>query len=278
MRKSQIQAFLSVIFMVAGFLLLFYPDLSNLQKSIVHDAILREYDRMVAQLTPEQIEQQLNDAAIHNAVLGSLTQVQPLLLGEIAPLPANYNETLYVDGLMAWIDIPIIDVSLPVLHGSEPEVLARGVGHLEGTAFPVGGYSTHSVLTAHSGLAGIRMFTNLERLVYGDVFFISVLDQRLAYQVDQINVILPHEIELLRVTPGQDHMTLITCTPFAINTHRLLVRGTRIPYVYEMEDEIVSITISTGLQMRSVIFVAFILIYIFIWRGRRQPPVIPQLS
>jgi len=278
MRKKNIPKILSLLFMVAGFALLFYPDISNLQKSMVHDAILREYDRMVAQLTPEQIEQHLYNADMHNAYLGRLNPGYPLHLGNIALLPKDYGQTLYVQGVMAWIDIPAIDVSLPVFHGSEPEVLARGVGHLEGTAFPTGGYSTHSVLTTHSGLAGTRLFTDLELLQYGDVFFISVMGKRLAYQVDRINIILPHEIEWLRVTPGKDLMTLITCTPFTVNTHRLLVRGTRIPYVTYMADEIVPVAVSTGLRVRAVAFGAFFVIYILLWRAGRRPPMIPQSS
>ena len=276
MKKKHIPSILAALFMVAGFILLFYPDISNIQKSMAYSAILREYDRMVAQLTPEQIEHQLHTADMHNTNLSSLSPSRPLLLGHAALLPEDYWQILYVQGLMAWIDIPVIDVSLPVLHGSEPEVLARGVGHLEGTAFPTGGYGTHSVLTTHSGMAGTRLFTDLELLEYGDVFFISVLDRRLAYQVDQIRVILPHEIDWLRVAPGKDLMTLITCTPFAINTHRLLVRGTRIPYVAYMADEIPTITVSTGLQMRTLLFAGFLAINLFLWRSRRQSAVIQQ--
>jgi len=259
--------------MVAGFLLLFYPDLSNMQKSMEHNAILREYDMMIAQLSPEEIDLHLYTAATHNTRLST----QPLQLGLAAYLPDDYVETLYVQGVMAWIDIPAIDVSLPVLHGTKPEVLARGVGHLEGTAFPTGGYSTHSVLTTHSGMAGTRLFSDLHLLGYGDIFFVSVMGQRLAYEVDQITIVLPHEIESLHITPGEDLMTLITCTPIAINTHRLLVRGTRVPYVYYMAEEIVPMALSTGFTTRATTFCAFLVIYLFMWRTRSRPRVKPEI-
>jgi len=271
MKKKNILTILATLCMLTGFVLLFYPDLSNLQKSLSHGAILREYDRMVAELAPEQIDYQLRRAAIHNAHLGSLNTSMPLLLGDRAPLPEDYEQTLYVQGVMAWLDIPVINLSLPVFHGSGPEILERGVGHLEGTAFPTGGYSTHSALTTHSGLSHARFFTDLELLNYGDIFFISVLGQRLAYQVDQITIILPHEIEWLRVAPGKDFMTLITCTPYAINSHRLLVRGERIPYVQYMAEEIAPIAVPTGLGMRASIFAAFILINLYLWRAGRRP-------
>jgi len=274
MSKKKISLVISILFMIAGFAVLVYPDLSNLQMTMVHEAILREYDRMVAELTPEEVEQHLERAASHNSELGSLSTSHPLLLGEIANLPDDYAQTLYVQGVMAWIDIPAIDVSLPVLHGSEPEVLSRGVGHLEGTAFPIGGYDTHSVLTTHSGLVGTRLFSDLELLSYGDLFFISVLGNQLAYQVDHIDIILPHEIEQLRVTPGKDLMTLITCTPIAINTHRLLVRGSRVHYEPYMGEEITPLALPTGLRMRAGIFVAYLVVYFLIWRSRRKSPVL----
>jgi len=278
MKKKNIQTTLAILFMVAGFILLFYPDISNLQKTMVHESIIREYDSMVALLSPEQIDRQLHRANVHNAHLSSLALSQPLLLGHIAPLPEDYKQILNVQGVMAWIDIPTIDVSLPIFHGTEPEVLARGVGHLEGTAFPTGGYDTHSALTTHSGLAGTRLFTDLGLLKYGDVFFVSVMGRRLAYQVDQIEVVLPHEIDNLRVTPGKDLMTLITCTPIAINTHRLLVRGNRIPYEVYMTDEIAPIAVSTGFRTRVLVFAGFFIVNFFLLQIRRRPQQVQQAT
>ena len=274
MRRRHLSLVIAIIFMIAGFGLLFYPDISNLQKSMVHDAILSEYEGMIAQLSPDEINHHLYRAATHNAQLSP----QQFALGYHAQLPDDYNQILYVQGVMAWVDIPAIDVSLPVLHGTMPSTLGQGVGHLEGTALPIGGYSTHSVLTTHSGLTGVRLFSDLHLLSYGDIFFISVLGQKLAYKVDHIYTVLPNDIDLLRVTPGKDFVTLITCTPIHVNTHRLLVRGTRIPYVPYMEDDIEPITISTGFRMRLAIFTVFLVVNFFLWRGKRKLPVIPQAT
>lgn len=138
----------------------------------------------------------------------------------------NVNE----DGIMGYIRIPKIDVELPILHGTEGDTLEHGVGHVLGSSLPVGGVSTHTVLSAHSGMASQRMFTDLDQLESGDVFYLQVLGETLAYQVDDINVVLPHESQLLQITKDVDGCTLVTCTPYGVNTHRLLVHGIRIPY------------------------------------------------
>ena len=134
------------------------------------------------------------------------------------------------DGIMGYVEIPKISVSLPIYHGTNNSTLERGVGHLLGSSLPVGGASTHSVLTAHSGMASQKMFSDLDRMKIGDVFYLDVLGERLAYQVDQIKTVLPYDTTYLQTEIGSDFCTLVTCTPFGVNTHRLLVRGTRIPY------------------------------------------------
>ena len=147
------------------------------------------------------------------------------------------------DGIMGYVEIPLIKVNLPIYHGTDSETLDAGIGHLLGTSLPVGGNSTHTVLTAHSGMANQKLFSDLDKLKKGDVFYLRVLDENLAYQVAEINTVLPHESELLEITEGEDYCTLVTCTPFGVNTHRLLVRGTRIPY--EEAEEIVEEQIQT---------------------------------
>ena len=134
------------------------------------------------------------------------------------------------DGIMGYVEIPKIGVTLPIFHGTNNSTLERGVGHLLGSSLPVGGESTHSVLTAHSGMASQKMFSDLDRMKIGDVFYLDVLGERLAYQVDQIKTVLPYDTTYLQTEIGSDLCTLVTCTPFGVNTHRLLVRGTRIPY------------------------------------------------
>ena len=131
---------------------------------------------------------------------------------------------------MGYVKIPKIQVNLPIYHGTDAEMLDRGVGHLLGSSLPVGGENTHTILSGHSGMASQKMFTDLEQLVPGDVFYLNVLGETLAYQVTEINTVLPYETDLLGIVPGEDLCTLVTCTPYGINTHRLLVRGSRISY------------------------------------------------
>ena len=144
----------------------------------------------------------------------------------------NYGSLLNLagDGIMGYVEIPTIGVTLPIYHGTNNSTLERGVGHLLGSSLPVGGESTHSVLTAHSGMASAKMFSDLDRLKIGDIFFLDVLGEKLAYQVDQIKTVLPYDTTFLQTEMGNDLCTLVTCTPFGVNTHRLLVRGTRIEY------------------------------------------------
>ena len=144
----------------------------------------------------------------------------------------NYGSLLNLagDGIMGYVEVPTIGVTLPIFHGTNNSTLERGVGHLLGSSLPVGGESTHSVLTAHSGMASAKMFSDLDRLKIGDIFFLDVLGEKLAYQVDQIKTVLPYDTTFLQTEMGNDLCTLVTCTPFGVNTHRLLVRGTRIEY------------------------------------------------
>ena len=144
----------------------------------------------------------------------------------------NYGSLLNLagDGIMGYVEVPTIGVTLPIFHGTNNSTLERGVGHLLGSSLPVGGESTHSVLTAHSGMASQKLFSDLDRLKIGDIFFLDVLGEKLAYQVDQIKTVLPYDTTFLQTEIGNDLCTLVTCTPFGVNTHRLLVRGTRIEY------------------------------------------------
>ena len=172
-------------------------------------------------------------AADYNATLVPGTQSGDSFSQEaIREAAENYDSLLNMagDGIMGYVEIPMIRVDLPIYHGTETETLDVGIGHLLGTSLPVGGESTHSVLTAHSGMATQKLFSDLDQLEYGDVFYLQILGETLAYQVDAINTVLPHDTTYLGITEGADHCTLVTCTPFGVNTHRLLVRGTRIPY------------------------------------------------
>ena len=145
---------------------------------------------------------------------------------------ADYGSQLNLagNGIMGYVEIPKISVNLPIYHGTENDSLERGIGHLLGSSLPVGGENTHTILSGHSGMATQKMFTDLEQLALGDVFYLRFLDYTLAYQVSEINTVLPHDTSLLGIVSGEDLCTLVTCTPYGVNTHRLLVRGSRIPY------------------------------------------------
>ena len=196
----------------------------------------------------------------------------------------NYGSLLNLagDGIMGYVEIPTIGVTLPIYHGTNNSTLERGVGHLLGSSLPVGGESTHSVLTAHSGMASAKMFSDLDRLKKGDIFFLDVLGERLAYQVDQIKTVLPYDTTFLQTEIGNDLCTLVTCTPFGVNTHRLLVRGTRIEY--EEAEVIVEEKLETEEPVKSTweqqylqgiliglgaVFVLGLVVFI-VWRFRRR--------
>lgn len=180
------------------------------------------------------------------------------------------------DGIMGYIRIPSINIVLPIYHGVEGETLEAGVGHMPGSSLPVGGDSTHTVLAAHSGLASQRMFSDLEQLQIGEKFFLSVLGETLAYEVDQILVVEPEDTTSLGILYGEDHTTLITCTPFGVNTHRLLVRGRQVPYVQDVEEHFESSAIApsstwreqyiNGITMGLCILLGGVVVPVLIWR------------
>ena len=186
---------------------------------------------------------------------------------------------------MGYVEIPLIQVNLPIYHGTDSDVLDAGLGHLLGTSLPVGGMNTHSVLTAHSGMANQKMFSDLDKLDLGDVFYLQVLGETLAYQVDLINTVLPHDTTFLGITEGEDFCTLVTCTPFGVNTHRLLVRGTRIPYeeaevIVEEQLQVEELPKSTWEEqyikgilfgIGAVILIAALYGYYLYWRKHRKP-------
>ena len=154
----------------------------------------------------------------------------------------DYKNQLNVtgNGIMGYVNIPSLNIHLPIYHGTDSKTLEKGIGHLLGSSLPVGGDTTHSILTAHSGMANQKMFSDLPQLKIGDVFYLEVLGETLAYQVDQIKTVMPYDVTYLSIEEGRDLCTLVTCTPFGVNTHRLLVRGTRIPY--EVAEEIIEET------------------------------------
>ena len=207
--------------------LLLYPLVGELLSEKYHSSVETTYTAAIEDTDDAELTAQWQAAQQYNAMLANATISEG---GASAP-PLAYAEQLTVGGVMAYVDIPKINVYLPVQHGTGAETLEKSVGHVVGTSLPVGGSSTHAVLSAHSGMASSKLFSDIDQLEKGDVFYIHVLGEALAYQVDSVNTVLPTDTSLLQIEDGKDLVTLVTCTPFAINTHRLLVRGHRVPYV-----------------------------------------------
>ena len=229
MRSRKTWIILTIGFLV-GISVLFYPAFSDYWNSKTQSRAIVNYEAVLEYLEPEDYTAIFQAAYDYNAALREVDF--PLLNYEQVP---GYYDALKLDGtdIIGYVKIDKIGVELPVYHGTSEQVLNRGVGHLEGTSLPVGGESTHSVMSAHRGLPSAKLFTDLDRLEIGDTFQIIVLDQLLTYQVDQIKVITPKEINDLQIVEGKDYCTLFTCTPYGINTHRLLVRGIRIETILE---------------------------------------------
>ena len=219
------------LFALAGALLT-CPLVSIHINNKYHSDIETAYTAAIADTDDIELTAQRQAAEQYNAMLsGAVTIAKG---GASAP-PLAYAQQLTVGGVMAYVDIPKINMYLPVQHGTEADTLEKSVGHVVGTSLPVGGISTHAVLSAHSGLASSKLFSDIDQLTESDVFYIHVLGDTLAYEVDSIHTVLPTDTSLLQIEDGKDYVTLVTCTPFGVNTHRLLVRGHRVPYVPEQE-------------------------------------------
>ena len=211
--------------------LLLYPLIGELMSEKYHSDVETTYTAAIKDTDDAELTAQRQAAQQYNAMLSGAAITEG---GATAP-PLAYADQLTVGGVMAYIDIPKIGVYLPVQNGTGADTLERAVGHVMGTSLPVGGSSTHAVLSAHSGMASSKLFSDIDQLTEGDMFYIHVLGEVLAYEVDAINTVLPTDTSLLQIEEGKDLVTLVTCTPFAINTHRLLVRGHRVPYTPKQE-------------------------------------------
>lgn len=275
LRAAVLLMFLGSLFLVS------YPFISNYLMGLNQEGEVTGYEENVQKADDEEIAAQLEAARAYNRSLsGSVVLTDPfdpaLQQGE----NIEYDQLLNLNGdsVMGVIEIPAIDVELPIYHGTEDEVLQKGAGHMWNTSLPVGGIGTHAVITGHTGLSSAKLFTDLELLEKGDVFLIRVLGEVLAYQVDQIKVVEPSETNDLRIDQEQDYVTLVTCTPYGINSHRLLVRGTRIPY--EEAEEVLKKDISredesTWMDEYKKALIAGIVILVlilaaFILNGRRK--------
>ena len=230
-KKGNFTTLLLILVLLAGLSLLLYPSVSDYWNSFHQTRAIATYAEKVANLNQDQYDEIWAAAESYNASLTD--RVNAYLLSDAQK--EEYQQLLNVSGLgvMGYIEIPSIDCSLPIYHGTEESVLQIAVGHLEWSSLPVGGESTHCVLSGHRGLPSAKLFTNLDKLQTGDIFMLRVLDNVLTYEVDQILIVEPQETEALRIEEGKDYCTLVTCTPYGINTHRLLVRGHRIDNIEE---------------------------------------------
>lgn len=219
--------------MAAGLLL--YPLIGKLVNEKYHSDVETTYTAAIEDTDAAELTAQREAAEQYNAMLSGAATITE---GGASAPPLAYAQQLTVGGVMCYIDIPKIGVYLPVQHGTDADTLEKSVGHVVGTSLPVGGSSTHAVLSAHSGLASAKLFSDIDQLVEGDMFYIHVLGEVLAYKVDAIHTVLPTDTSRLQIEDGKDYVTLVTCTPFGINTHRLLVRGHRVPYTPEQETEV----------------------------------------
>lgn len=243
--KRKISGILFGLMFLLGVAILIYPTVSNQWNTYRQNQLISSYEELIGKMAEEDFTKEwekanaFNDTIIHNNIFGDV-------FGENGDDIKNteYWQILNVgnDGVMGYVSIPKINVKLSIYHGTADDVLQTGIGHLNGTKLPIGGESTHSVLAAHRGLPSARLFTDIDQLERGDMFYVHVLDETLAYQVDQILDMVDKDDsetlqKALQIEEGQDYVTLFTCTPYGVNSHRLLVRGTRVPYNGEEEIE-----------------------------------------
>ena len=221
MKKGRIGTIAIILVFVAGLSLLLYPTVSNYWNSRLQSQVIVDYSDSVSKMNQEVYERLRAEAEVYNRVLAGDNTVGTA---------GDYDSVLDPagNGVMGYVEIPTIGCTLPIAHGTSDSVLKDSVGHLDWSSMPVGGIDTHSVISAHRGLPSAELFTNIDQLVLGDRFYIHVLGEKLEYKVDKISVVEPHDVSTLTIEKGRDLVTLVTCTPYGINSHRLLVRGTRV--------------------------------------------------
>ena len=232
LKNKTLPMVLGILAFLLALLITLYPVISNYVNERYASEIHTAYEEIIQQADNSALLEAKKQAIAYNEAITPGTADEAYSQAALTDASRDYESQLNIagDGTMGYVEIPKISVNLPIYHGTGNDSLERGVGHLLGSSRPVGGTSTHAILTGHSGMATQKMFTDLEQLSVGDVFYLHILDETLAYQVDRIKTVLPYDTSLLGITSGRDYCTLVTCTPYGINTHRLLVRGTRIAY------------------------------------------------
>ncbi|MCI5993499.1 MAG: class C sortase [Clostridiales bacterium] len=249
MRKHLSTILLILIFLV-GLSLLLYPTVSDYWNSLHQSRAIAQYAEQVANLDNDVYEQLWADADAYNRTLPGMAQRYVLTDEE----KEAYEQLLDPSGtgVMGYVEIPEISCSLPIYHGTDEAVLQIAIGHIEGSSLPVGGESTHCVLSGHRGLPSAKLFTDLDKLDTGDTFILRVLDETLTYEVDRILIVEPYELSALEIEEGRDYCTLVTCTPYGVNTHRLLVRGHRV----ENQEEATAVRVTADAMQIDPVIVA----------------------
>lgn len=252
---KQVKIFFACMMILTGVLIFSYPFLSNYLASRNASVAVQAYSDSVKDLEQEQIDAIKEAARAYNEQIRSITDKNAQGEGAVHN---SYIDLAQIGEAMGYITIPKIDLNLPVYEGVGADVLAHGIGHISETSYPLGGESTHSALSGHRGLAEAELFTNLDKLAVGDRFYLHILDEVLAYQVDQVLVVEPHQVEILEIVEGEDLCTLITCTPLNINSHRLAVRGKRVEYVEGEENstttsDVLYQSVHTGTAVRRLV-------------------------
>lgn len=234
MRKSKVTTLILVLFFLAGLSLLLYPAFSNYWNTFTQSRAVASYTEMVSGMDSDDCHRMWELARAYNSTLTQETSAYCLSDSQ----RETYESLLNIagNGIMGYVEVPAIGICLPIYHGTEEGVLQIAAGHLEWTSLPVGGESSHCVISGHRGLPSARLFTDLDRLTEGDTFLLRVLEETLTYRVDQILVVEPWDTSALKIEPGQDYCTLVTCTPYGVNSHRLLVRGHRIETVQQEKE------------------------------------------
>lgn len=271
--KSNVITILLVLVLLTGLSLLLYPSVSNYWNSFHQSSVIASYVEEVAGLDDTTYTQLWEPARAYNETLPG--KKNRFILSEEEQKKYEQLLNIFGNGIMGYIEIPAIKCSLPIYHGVNEAVLQIAVGHIEGTSLPTGGENTHCVLSGHRGLPRAKLFTDLDQLVLGDTFMLQILDETLTYEVDQILIVLPHEVEALEIEEGKDLCTLVTCTPYSVNTHRLLVRGHRI----ETQQKARTVRVTADAMQIEPILVApviampmllLLLIWLLIHDGRRN--------
>ncbi len=262
--KRTFRRILPFLLLVLGLAILFYPMFSDWYYTIEANQQIVSFTKEASTLSNEEINRRLELAHNYNHTLDPSRLADPYTKKEKEGI-ANYAHMLEVQEMIGHIIIPSIEVDLPVRAGSSPQVLEDGAGHLEGTSLPVGGESTHAVITAHRGLPKAVMFRYLDKLHEGDLFFFKNFHETLAYEVDQILTVEPSNFEPVLVVEGEDYMTLLTCTPYMINSHRLLVRGHRVPYEDAIPEPTIRMEIPTTFWKRGFYACLFVAIALLIY-------------